>query len=80
MWHSVAPRIDLYSHGSFLLLCLSARIERDFALQFLDLTINFYKFQDFKMSVWIPLVAVTAFWALIGAGGPFLVPSGPNRG
>ncbi|KAI6207119.1 hypothetical protein M3Y94_00993400 [Aphelenchoides besseyi] len=32
------------------------------------------------MSVWIPLVAVTAFWVLVGAGGPFLVPSGPNRG
>uniref|UniRef100_A0A915CLN5 V-type proton ATPase subunit n=1 Tax=Ditylenchus dipsaci TaxID=166011 RepID=A0A915CLN5_9BILA len=32
------------------------------------------------MSVWIPLIAVTAFWAVIGAGGPFLVPSGPNRG
>lgn len=32
------------------------------------------------MSVWIPLIAVTAFWLIIGAGGPFLVPSGPNRG
>lgn len=32
------------------------------------------------MSVWIPLIAVTAFWAVIGGGGPFLVPSGPNRG
>lgn len=32
------------------------------------------------MSVWIPLIAVTAFWALIGIGGPFLVPGGPNKG
>ncbi|KAE9553417.1 hypothetical protein FO519_003376 [Halicephalobus sp. NKZ332] len=32
------------------------------------------------MSVWIPLVAVTAFWALVGIGGPLFVPSGPNKG
>ncbi|KAE9418522.1 hypothetical protein Angca_004290, partial [Angiostrongylus cantonensis] len=32
------------------------------------------------MGVVIPLVAVTAFWLLIGVGGPFLVPKGPNRG
>ncbi|VDM51780.1 unnamed protein product [Angiostrongylus costaricensis] len=32
------------------------------------------------MGVVIPLVAVTAFWLLIGIGGPFLVPKGPNRG
>ncbi|TMS39478.1 hypothetical protein L596_005992 [Steinernema carpocapsae] len=32
------------------------------------------------MSIVIPLVSVTAFWLVIGAGGPFLVPSGPNRG
>ncbi|KAK5968024.1 V-type proton ATPase subunit e [Trichostrongylus colubriformis] len=32
------------------------------------------------MGVVIPLVSVTAFWLLVGAGGPFLVPKGPNRG
>uniref|UniRef100_A0AC34GYG3 V-type proton ATPase subunit n=1 Tax=Panagrolaimus sp. ES5 TaxID=591445 RepID=A0AC34GYG3_9BILA len=32
------------------------------------------------MSVWIPLVAVTAFWLIIGIGGPLLVPRGPNKG
>ncbi|KHJ78587.1 ATP synthase subunit H [Oesophagostomum dentatum] len=32
------------------------------------------------MGVIIPLVSVTAFWLLIGVGGPFLVPKGPNRG
>lgn len=32
------------------------------------------------MSVWIPLVAVTAFWLVIGIGGPLLVPRGPNKG
>ncbi|EPB74848.1 ATP synthase subunit H [Ancylostoma ceylanicum] len=32
------------------------------------------------MGVVIPLVSVTAFWLLIGVGGPFLVPKGPNRG
>nr|CAD2180422.1 unnamed protein product [Meloidogyne enterolobii] len=26
------------------------------------------------------LLFVTAFWAVFGAGGPFLVPSGVNRG
>jgi hypothetical protein len=33
-----------------------------------------------EMSAWIPFIIVTAFWAVIGAGGPFLVPSGVNRG
>lgn len=32
------------------------------------------------MSAWIPMIIITAFWAVIGGGGPFLVPSGPNRG
>jgi V-type H+-transporting ATPase subunit e len=32
------------------------------------------------MSAWIPFIIVTAFWAIFGAGGPFLVPSGVNRG
>ncbi|CAD6197116.1 unnamed protein product [Caenorhabditis auriculariae] len=32
------------------------------------------------MGILIPLVSVTAFWALIGFGGPLLVPKGPNRG
>jgi len=32
------------------------------------------------MSAWIPFIIVTAFWAVFGAGGPFLVPSGVNRG
>ncbi|KAI3411956.1 V-type proton ATPase subunit e [Globodera pallida] len=32
------------------------------------------------MSAWIPFIIVTLFWAVLGAGGPFLVPSGMNRG
>uniref|UniRef100_A0A0N5A2G1 V-type proton ATPase subunit n=1 Tax=Parastrongyloides trichosuri TaxID=131310 RepID=A0A0N5A2G1_PARTI len=32
------------------------------------------------MAVWIPLVAVSAFWLVIGLVGPFLVPTGPNKG
>lgn len=32
------------------------------------------------MSVLIPLVSVSAFWLIIGAGGPFVVPKGPNKG
>uniref|UniRef100_A0AC34QV04 V-type proton ATPase subunit n=1 Tax=Panagrolaimus sp. JU765 TaxID=591449 RepID=A0AC34QV04_9BILA len=32
------------------------------------------------MAVWIPLVVVTAFWALVGIGGPIFVPRGPNKG
>ncbi|ETN76918.1 ATP synthase subunit H [Necator americanus] len=37
-------------------------------------------FSKDEMGVVIPLVSVTAFWLLIGVGGPFLVPKGPNRG
>lgn len=32
------------------------------------------------MAVWIPLVAVSAFWLVIGIAGPIFVPSGPNKG
>ncbi|VDK19864.1 unnamed protein product [Anisakis simplex] len=32
------------------------------------------------MSIVIPLAAVSAFWLVIGAGGPFVVPKGPNKG
>ncbi|MFH4983531.1 hypothetical protein AB6A40_010240 [Gnathostoma spinigerum] len=32
------------------------------------------------MSVVIPLVAVSAFWIVVGVGGPFIVPKGINRG
>ncbi|CAJ0918196.1 unnamed protein product, partial [Mesorhabditis belari] len=32
------------------------------------------------MGVIVPLVSVSAFWALIGFGGPWLVPKGVNRG
>ncbi|CAB3406729.1 unnamed protein product [Caenorhabditis bovis] len=32
------------------------------------------------MAVWIPLVSVSAFWAVIGFGAPWIVPKGPNRG
>ncbi|KHN75865.1 V-type proton ATPase subunit e [Toxocara canis] len=32
------------------------------------------------MSIIIPLVSVSAFWLIVGAGGPFVVPKGPNKG
>lgn len=32
------------------------------------------------MGILIPLVSVSAFWAIIGFGGPWIVPKGPNRG
>uniref|UniRef100_A0A914VZF7 V-type proton ATPase subunit n=1 Tax=Plectus sambesii TaxID=2011161 RepID=A0A914VZF7_9BILA len=32
------------------------------------------------MGVALPLIIATAFWGIIGAGGPFLVPRGPHRG
>ncbi|KAK0409202.1 hypothetical protein QR680_004401 [Steinernema hermaphroditum] len=38
------------------------------------------RFVETDMSIVIPLVSVTVFWLLIGAVGPLLVPSGPNRG
>ncbi|XP_078587134.1 V-type proton ATPase subunit e 1-like [Branchiostoma floridae x Branchiostoma japonicum] len=35
----------------------------------------------FKMvGVAIPLVVVTLFWLIIGAGVPWAIPKGPNRG
>lgn len=32
------------------------------------------------MAVWIPFTVLTAFWATVGLGGPWVVPKGPNQG
>ncbi|OZC08010.1 ATP synthase subunit H [Onchocerca flexuosa] len=32
------------------------------------------------MGVFIPVFTVTAFWMIVGVGGPFIIPKGPNRG
>lgn len=32
------------------------------------------------MGVIILVFTVTAFWIVVGVGGPFIVPKGPNRG
>ncbi|VDK62895.1 unnamed protein product [Onchocerca ochengi] len=32
------------------------------------------------MGVFIPVFTVTAFWMIVGIGGPFIIPKGPNRG
>lgn len=42
--------------------------------------LNKMSFQLVVMGVILPLVTVTGFWLIVGAGGPFIVPKGPNRG
>lgn len=32
------------------------------------------------MGVIIVMFTVTAFWIVVGVGGPFIIPKGPNRG